>query len=84
MEVEFDEAKDALNMKQHGLSLARAADLDFQSIELDDRFKNERRYKAYGILDELPHFLAFVVLGRNLRAISLRRAHSKEYRRYVK
>ena len=31
MSVEFDPAKNAANLAKHGISLARAADLDFQT-----------------------------------------------------
>jgi uncharacterized protein len=37
MDVEFDAAKDKANIAKHGVSLARAADLDIQSVEEDTR-----------------------------------------------
>jgi uncharacterized DUF497 family protein len=44
----------------------------------------EPRFRGYGMLDGLPHCLAFVVINGGVRAISLRRAHLKEYRRHVR
>jgi uncharacterized DUF497 family protein len=35
--VEFDAAKDARNVAKHGISLARAADLEVHAVERDDR-----------------------------------------------
>lgn len=84
MDIEFDPAKDAANITKHGVSLARAAELDVRDIKVDDR-KNygEARYLAFGLLDGLPHCLSFTMRGAVVRAISFRRTHLKEYRRNV-
>lgn len=82
MDVEFDPAKDAANVEKHGVSLSRAADLVPLSYVEDDRFE-EPRYRVYGLIDDVPHCLAATVRGDRIRAISLRRAHAKEMRRYV-
>lgn len=82
MDIEFDPAKDAANVAKHGVSLARAADLvPFVFVE-DDRFE-EPRYRAYGLIDDVPHCLVATDRENKVRAISLRRAHVKEMRRYV-
>lgn len=83
MDVEFDPAKDETNIAKHGVSLARAHDLDVLAVVEDDRFEGERRYRIYGLLDGLPHCLAAVLRDDVVRAISLRRAHQKELKRYV-
>ena len=74
--IEFDPAKDAANLAKHGVSLAAAADLDIR----DDR-KNygEVRYRAWGLLDGLPHFLAYTMRGSAIRAISLHPIHQEDY-----
>ncbi|MFN7400004.1 MAG: BrnT family toxin [Sandaracinobacter sp.] len=82
MYVEFDPAKDAANIAKHGVSLARAAELEFLAVVRDDRF-SEQRYRIYGLLDDVPHCLAATLRNGVVRAISLRRAHRKEYRRHV-
>lgn len=82
MDLAFDAAKDAANIEKHGVSLARAADLDILAIIHDARFE-EPRLRAYGLIDGVRFCLAFVRRDGALRAISLRRAHAKEYRRYV-
>jgi hypothetical protein len=80
----FDPDKDRANLVKHGVSLARASELRMLAVQLDARFDYpEPRFRAWGPLDGLPHCLAFAVIDERLRAISLRRAHLKEYRRYV-
>ena len=80
--VDFDQAKDAANIAKHGLALARAAELDILAVVKDDRF-SEQRYRIYGLLEGVPHCLAATLRNGVVRAISLRRAHMKEVRRYV-
>jgi uncharacterized protein len=85
VEVEFDPAKDAANRLKHGVSLASAAAFDFEKafVMVDDRFDyGETRYRAYERIDGKGFCLVFVIVGTNVRAISLRNAHEKEMRRY--
>ena len=82
MNLTFDPAKDAANIVKHGVALARALELDVQIQFFDGRFE-EPRYRAFGLLDGEIYCLAFTVRGEAIRAISLRRAHRKEYRRHV-
>ncbi len=77
MEIEFDPAKDAANVRKHGISLARAA--DFRMLTLDRiEGRGELRLKALGVLDGELHAMIFVFRRNAVRIISLRRAHSKE------
>ena len=82
MEVEFDPAKDALNTEKHGISLARAAELDLLAYVADDRF-GEPRFRLYGLIDGEPYCVAGTDRDGTVRVISLRRAHAKEMRRHV-
>lgn len=82
MYVEYDPAKDLANIAKHGVSLARAAELEILVVVKDDRFA-EQRYRIYGLLEGVPHCLAATLRNGFVRAISLRRAHSKEFRRHV-
>lgn len=84
MEIEFDTAKNEANAAKHGVSLAAAADLDVIAVIRDDRFAGEQRYRLYGTLAGVPHCLAAVLRDGTVRAISFRRAHKKEFRRYVR
>ena len=82
MAIAFDPAKDEANTAKHGVSLARAADLEIQARIRDSRF-SEPRFRAYGLIDGVAHCLAYTVRGGVVRAISLRRAHQKEMKRYA-
>ena len=84
MAIAFDPAKDAANIEKHGVSLARAGEMTIVAALIDDRADyGEVRYRAYGHIDGVAHCLVFTVRDGEGRAISLRRAHSKEVRRYV-
>jgi uncharacterized DUF497 family protein len=85
MELTFDPAKDAANREKHGISLQRAADMDIALVIEDDRFDyGEKRYRAFGLIDEDTYCLVFTVRGGAMRAISLRRAGEREMNRYVR
>jgi uncharacterized DUF497 family protein len=43
----------------------------------------ELRYRAFGFSEGAAYCLVFAVRGDALRAISLRRAHSREMKRYA-
>ena len=73
MEIEFDPAKDTANIEKHGVSLARAVDLEIISRVKDERYDEDRR-RAYGLIDGAAYCLAFTVRNGRVRAISLRRA----------
>ena len=84
MEIEFDPDKDETNRAKHQISLVRASEFFIVRYKVDDRFDyGETRYRAWGLLDEQPHYLAFAVRDGRMRAISLRRCHQKEFDRYV-
>lgn len=51
---------------------------------VDDRAEyGETRYIGYGRIDGLPRCLIFTLRDGEVRPISLRRAHAKEYHRHV-
>lgn len=85
MKIELDPEKDTLNRAKHGVSLAAAADMDFEValVEPDHRHSyGEARFQAIGPISGRLHLLAFTMRGDALRAISLRRANARERRRY--
>ena len=82
--IDFDPAKEAINLSKHGISLARWIDLDMKVTFVDDRHDyGEIRYRAYGFIDGIPYCLTFTDRNEKVRPISLRRAHMKEMRRHV-
>lgn len=83
MEIEFDPAKDAMNVAKHGISLMRASDMEILAFVDDSARFMEVRYRLYGMIDGLTYCLAATDRGDRVRAISLRRAHAKEFRRHA-
>ena len=85
MSIDFDPAKDAINREKHGVSLSRAAEIDLTTafVLADDRKGyGEPRWRAYAMLDDRLHMLAFTVRHGRVRVISLRRANARETKRY--
>ena len=75
MRIEFDPTKDASNQLKHGVSLAMAAELDWDAawVWVDRRFE----------YTEILYCVAFVDRGDVRRIISLRRANRREVKHYV-
>ncbi len=82
--IEFDPAKDAMNIAQHGLSLADFAGFDDDAVVKEDsRYDyGETRYVARGRINGVPHAIVYTWRGKTMRLIGFRRAHEKELRRY--
>jgi uncharacterized DUF497 family protein len=84
VEIEYDPAKDEANIAKHGVSLALVADLEILTVEEDLRVPYpEPRLRAFGLINGMPYCLAYTLRGPVMRAISLRRAHIREFRRHV-
>ena len=82
--VDFDPAKEAINLAKHGVSLARWVDLDMKTVFVDDRRDyGEIRYRAYGFIEGVAYCLTFTNRDGRVRPISLRRMHRKEMKRHV-
>ena len=85
MSVAFDPDKEARNILKHGVSLARAEEIDMAAaiVREDDRFDyGEARYVAFGRIDDTLHCLVFTFRGTDVRAISLRKANRRENKQY--
>jgi uncharacterized protein len=85
VDFEFDPWKDEVNRAKHGVSLALAEVL-FDGPHLtveDDRFDyGEVRRIAFGRIRERLFVCVFVDRGSTRRIISLRKANSREVKRY--
>ena len=77
MEIEFDPAKDAANIAKHGISLARAREMNVITARRIERH-GEPRFKVVGFIGGKLYALVFVFRRNALRAISLRRARTEE------
>lgn len=85
MQIEFDPDKDQINRRKHGLSLADAALIDFDTMQgFPDarRAYGEDRFQGYGYIEGRLHVLAYTMRGDVLRAISLRKANTREAKNY--
>lgn len=83
MEIEFDTAKDAANVEKHGISLARAADLEIlRFVENTREEDGERRFRLYGHLDGAAYCAVVTLRAGVTRAISLRKANRTERKRH--
>ena len=85
--MDFDPEKDALNQKEHRMSLAEAEHFDFDNaiIMEDDREPyGEQRFFAIGMLRNTGRIAALAFTYRNdeVRPFSLRHATPKESRRW--
>jgi uncharacterized protein len=81
VEIEFDPAKDQINLLKHGVSLAAAAEIDLgQAVVIEDRrFEyRETRFIAYAPIGGRLHVLWFTRRGSIVRVIGLRRANRRE------
>jgi uncharacterized protein (DUF4415 family) len=75
VDIEFDPAKDAVNIRKHGLPLADAHrfELGDAVVEIDNRADyGEVRYRAFGRIDGIRHCLVFTFREDAVRIISFR------------
>jgi uncharacterized protein len=82
----FDAAKNAANLAKHGVSVADAEHLDWDSalIWIDQRGDyGEQRECALAVLVDRVYFTVFVNRGDSRRVISLRKANQREFDRYA-
>ncbi len=86
MEITCDPIKEAANQAKHGLSLALATELEWETalIWTDDRKDyGEVRQCALVLRENRLYFVAFVDRADGRRIISVRKANDREVRRYV-
>ena len=84
-ELSFDTAKSERNIEERGMSFEQAADFDFTTaLYWLDTKKNysEQRVVALGMLNGRVHSLVFTETSTGIRVISLRKANSREVKRY--
>jgi uncharacterized protein len=87
MRVVFDPRKDESNFAKHGVSLALAAELDWDDalVWVDDRREyGEMRMIALVPKSTILYYVAFIDRSAVRRVISLRRANRREVRHYVR
>lgn len=86
MNITYDTDKDAANLAKHGVSLALALDLEWESaVTWPDarRMYGEPRQCGIGYIGLRLFFVAFVDRADGRRVISLRKANRREVSRYA-
>lgn len=83
----FDPLKDVANSAKHGVSLAKAALLDWETALIWRDLRKDYGENRFGALAELNgrlYFVAYTDIAEGRRVISLRRANQREVIRYEK
>ena len=86
MDILFDPAKDAANLAKHGLSLADAAQLEWDTLWArpdQRRDYGERRTVGFVYLGLRLCCVVYTERGEVRRIISLRKANAREVARYA-
>lgn len=86
MKISHDPAKDAANVEKHGVSLALAAKLEWDSVVTwpdTRRAYGEPRQCGIGYIGLRLFFVAFVDRAEGRRIISLRKANPREVKYYA-
>ena len=86
MQITYDPTKDATNVAKHGVSLALAIELEWESAVVwpDVRREyGETRMAAIGYIGLRLYYVAFVDRADGRRIISLRKANQREVKRYA-
>ncbi|UDL07397.1 BrnT family toxin [Marinobacter sp. CA1] len=86
MDIDFDSAKDAANREKHGVSLSEAAGLEWDTLvfEPDTRHDyGEERYVGFALRGDRLYCVVFTDRAGVRRIISLRKANSREVKRYA-
>ena len=87
VDIDFDAAKNARNIRDRGLSFERVREFDFETavFTVDTRRDyGEIRRRVLGRLDGRVHALVFVDTAMGIRVISFRKANKREARLYEK
>lgn len=86
MKITCDPAKNTANIAKHGVSLAQAAEMEWESAVVwpDGRREyGEARMAAIGYIGLRLYCVIFVDRAEGRRVISLRKANSREVKRYA-
>lgn len=86
MRITFDEAKDALNNRKHGVPLSEAEKLEWDDALIwqdTRRDYGEARMVALCAIGERLYCVVYVDRNDARRVISLRKANNKERKFYV-
>ena len=86
MLIDFDKGKDLVNLGKHGLSLALAAEVDWEhALAWADKRRGYREVRMIAIAPStgILYYIAFVDRDQTRRVISLRKANRREVKHYA-
>ena len=86
MNIEFDEHKNKLNIKKHGVSFLESENIQWDTLWAfeDNRKKyGEVRMIGYALVGFRLYNIVYTLRGDRLRVISLRKANKKEVLNYA-
>lgn len=84
-DISFDPTKDKRNLAERGISFSAAEDFEWNTaliVEDLRRDYGERRFQALGLIAGRLHAMVFTPRVGKVHVISLRKANSRETRRY--
>ena len=83
-EFEYDETKNQLNLRKHGIDFVTAQDLwnDSDLLEFASSSEVEERYLIIGKIASRHWSAILTYRGRKIRLISVRRARKEEIKLY--
>ncbi len=85
MKITFDPAKNARNIAERGLPFSMVAEIDWSlAVIIEDtrRDYGEKRWRAFGFIDERLFAVVFTARGDAMHVISFRKANAREVRNY--
>lgn len=86
VKIAYSPAKDAANVEKHGVSLALAAELEWETLWADADTRHsygETRFIGYAVRVDRLYCVVFTDRGEQRRIISLRKANPREVKRYA-
>ena len=86
MEVSFDAAKNATNVRERGLPFALVEHLDWSSAVIEEGLRKdygERRFRVMGFIGERLHAIVFTPRAGRVHGISLRKANAREIKHHA-
>ncbi len=85
--VGFDQAKNASNLASRGLSFELVEQMEWATALMQEDTRKaygERRFQVLGFIGERLHAVVFTPREGKVHVISLRKANSREVKRYAK
>ena len=87
VKIGFDPAKNATNIASRGLPFELVEQMEWATALMDEDTRKaygERRFQVLGLIGERLHALVFTPREGKVHVISLRKANSREVKRYAK